>query len=96
MPITFFTPIPPTPTNECEACGFETELTEYPRRGYDPAKHSANEATKQICALCAGTLCGGVADLDFVRHQEHADVLRAISYVGNVILRELAKRGAQQ
>jgi ribosomal protein L37AE/L43A len=77
-------PDTPTPENpgECESCHYETPALTY----------SADRILRSIwlCDLCAGTLAGNAAKNPVA--YPHADVLRTICYVGNVILAEIRRQ----
>lgn len=62
---------------ECDCCGFETEaLTDYGWHG---------SGSKWCCDLCASTMASRAHEHpEQFRGQEH--VLKAICYVGNVLL----------
>lgn len=76
---------------ECDACGFETLVVRYPRRGYDPARHVPEAATARLCALCAHTGSGRITAL-YRSDVTNEDILRAVSFVGNVILQAIRTR----
>lgn len=65
--------------HECDACGFVTTVKPYDREGI-----GHHGQTKQLCALCAGTMTGVAID-----HPHMANdlcLLKTICYVGNAIL----------
>lgn len=76
---------------ECQSCGFKTSaLKGYPdMRGYP--NHEQNE-DKWLCKLCAGTSAGNVLSYP-EQYMESGEVLKAVCYVGNVILRAIEEKG---
>lgn len=73
---------PPENPGECESCHYETPALTY----------CADRILRSIwlCDLCAGTLAGNAAKNPVA--YPHADVLRTICYVGNVILAEIRRK----
>jgi hypothetical protein len=73
--------------DECDGCNFETKVEEY---GQGVGKDFMNRTGRQmkLCNLCANTHAGNA--VDFPNQYENDEVMFAISYVGNVILKELA------
>ena len=64
-------------SEECEACGFVTEVKEYPMQG-EP---------KKLCKLCAYTLAGNAAR--FPEQYPYRDLMMQINFVGNAIAHSL-------
>lgn len=78
--------------DECQCCGYETELKTYRNQSFDPKIHIAEAEEKSLCALCASTLTGTFMDHPAV-HGSETQVMQTICYVGNAILAAIKAAG---
>jgi len=69
---------------ECESCGFETELFEVKEPTY-----SGTPLRYRLCNLCNETLAGTAKF--YPRQYQNPEILKTICYVGNAILQELRR-----
>jgi hypothetical protein len=69
-------------SDECYACGFETEVKEYPRCSTD-----AKGETSLLCEVCASTSSGNAQD--YPRQYPDRKVLHMLAWCTNRILAEL-------
>ena len=77
----------PTTIDECESCQFTTDVRPYPMRG-------GEGRDKVLCELCAGTHAGSALEYTRQYDGKSAEILQAISYVGNAIIAEIRKRNS--
>lgn len=71
---------------ECEGCHFEMTALKF----YEGWQGSARKIDgKWLCELCAGTMMGNTLDYPTMYDSATKDVLQAICYVGNVILKAI-------
>jgi hypothetical protein len=66
--------------DECQCCGFKTELNEYP---------SGNQQVKWLCHLCSETLAGNTVNDALSYGRSFYYLSRCIIYCTHVILKEL-------
>lgn len=75
----------------CQCCGFETtEIKPYGMNRMFP-----NPGKKWLCNLCVETMAGNAYEYP-EQYRHHGDVLKAICYVGNVILKEMRRMHAER
>lgn len=72
----------------CDSCGFDTSnLEAYARRG--PRAGYTPDQKKWLCELCARTSAGNA--VDYPDQYPDREVLRAVNYVGNVLLEAISE-----
>lgn len=71
---------------ECDACGFKTnELT-----NHQYEDNNFKDCDMWLCKLCAGTHSGTASQYpDQYNEGDSGEILHAICYVGNMILKEI-------
>jgi hypothetical protein len=87
------------PPAECGCCRAEgVELEAYPLSPGSPLDREAQEnrepRTKYLCGLCASTMAGSWAEYPHHHDRDALEIMRAVCYVGNAVLRALAERDA--
>lgn len=71
----------------CECC----DSTDVPLKTYGMNRHWPQEDKKKwLCILCASTAAGNAFEYP-EQYRGSADILSAISFVGNMILKEIRK-----
>lgn len=75
--------------NECEFCGFETDLVQI-----DPDRFSGRKEPFNVCELCYST--HGINALKYPGQYENVHIMKQISYIGNRIIEVLMSVGKEE
>ncbi len=65
--------------DECESCGYETDL-----KAYSMCRSLPKSEYKWLCNLCAGTMAGNA--YEYPEQYENVPLFQTVCYVGNAIL----------
>ena len=75
--------------DECEFCGFETELVQM-----EPDRFSERTEPFNVCELCYSTLAGTA--LKYPGQYENVHIMKQISYIGNRIIEVMKSMGKEK
>ena len=88
---------PQAKPESCESCDFTTEeLKAYPNNSSLGINPTCKKSHKWLCLLCASTMAGTGSEYpNQFREGKDLDILQAICFVGNTILKEIRNASRQ-